>query len=46
MALFGEKGTVTNYATFEALTILSFYRNHDLLQGRIQRAYQKALERG
>lgn len=41
MALFGDKGEVVNYSTTECLTVLSYERDSDVLQGRIQERYQK-----
>jgi len=42
--LFGEKGEVVRYSTTECLTVLSYERDSDVLQGRIQERYQKLKE--
>jgi hypothetical protein len=44
VALFGDKGEVVRYSTTECLTVLSYERDSDVLQGRIQERYQKLKE--
>lgn len=44
MALFGDKGEVVRYSTAECLAVLSYERDNDALQGRIQQRYQKLKE--
>jgi hypothetical protein len=44
VALFGDKGEVTNYSTAEALTVLGYERDLDALQGRIQKNYETIKE--
>ena len=46
VALFGEKGEVVRYSTAECLAVLSYGRDSDALQGRIQQRYQRLKESG
>ena len=44
VALFGDKGEVVRYSTAECLTVLSYERDSDMLQGRIKQRYQRMKE--
>ena len=44
MALFGDKGTVDNYTTFEVLETMSYVRDADRRQAWFGRKYAKHME--
>jgi hypothetical protein len=45
VAIFGDKGTVDEYKTFEVLECLSYVRDRDRRQGHFGRAYARVMER-
>ena len=45
VAMFGAKGTVDEYRTFEVLECLSYTRDRDRRQAHFGRAYAKVMER-
>ena len=45
VAIFGDKGTVDEYRTFEVLECLSYTRDRDRRQAHFGRAYAKVMER-
>ena len=45
VAIFGEKGTVDEYRTFEVLECMSYVRDRDRRQGHFSQAYAKEMER-
>lgn len=45
VAMFGEKGTVDEYRTFEVLECMSYVRDRDRRQAHFSRAYAKVMER-
>jgi hypothetical protein len=45
VAMFGEKGTVDEYRTFEVLECLSYTRDRDRRQAHFSRAYAKVMKR-